>query len=158
MTAMDREELEEIIRRVIAEDRAEQLAHPSRRERVTQFTDPDGNTWISRTLTKAEELKRMFMLVGFVCSLFIGAAGVIYKYALLPEFKGEISSQLDAHNVEATKRMNEVLPTIVTRGEFDRRVAMSDAKWAAQEERYIVLTEWLTRIEAKLDRVIERGR
>lgn len=155
---LDREELEELVRRVIAEDRAEQIVHPSRREKVTQFTDSEGNTWISRTLTRTEELRRMAALVGFVCSLFIGASTALYKYVLLPEFQHEVAVQVTAHASEARAQMNAVLPTIVTRGEFDRRVAMADAKWEAADERYAALSEWLKRIEEKLDRLIERGR
>lgn len=156
MTAMDRDELEEIIRRVIAEDRAEQLAHPSRREKVTQFTDPQGNTWISRTLSKAEELRRMALLVGFVCSVFIGAGSILYKYVLLPEFQHVVSSQIEEHSMQARRQMETVTPTIVLRSEFDRRAATDDARWAAQGDTNNALQAWMVRVEAKLDRLIER--
>lgn len=156
MTAMDRDELEEIIRRVIAEDRAEQLAHPSRREKVTQFTDPQGNTWISRTLSKAEELRRMTLLVGFVCSVFIGAGSILYKYVLLPEFQHVVSSQIEEHSMRARRQMETVTPTIVSRSEFDRRAATDDARWAAQDDTNDALQAWMVRVEAKLDRLIER--
>lgn len=155
---LDREELEELVRRVIAEERNEALAHPGRREKYTRYTDPDGKTWVSATLERGEVFRKVLAVVTLMIASAAGLVAFTNQWFLLPTIDSRADVKIEAHEQRVRKEMDAKTPAFVTRAEFDRRVASSDARWEAQEARYAALTEWLTRIEAKLDRVIERGR
>lgn len=151
-----KEELTQMIRAVIAEERVESLSHPGQRAPVTRYTDPDGKTWVSTTLERGEMIRKALVIIGVVLASAVALIQFTNVWFLLPTMDARASQQIVAHEARVRQEMETRVPNFVSKSEFDRRVAASDAKWAAQDEKYKVLTEWMTRIEAKLDRLIER--
>lgn len=146
---MTETEQRKLIRDVIAEERAEQLAHPSRRERVTKFTDPDGNTWISRTLSRAEEARRLFGLIAFAFGICAAAFTTYYNLVVLPDVDAHAAAQISAHDEAARRRMDEVAAQILFKKDFDAALAAS--AWVAEkEQRWKYQDEFNQRIELTL--------
>lgn len=156
MMNVTKEELTEMIRAVIAEERSESIAHSGQRAPVTRYTDADGKTWLSATLERGEMIRKALVIIGIIVGSVVGLIQFTNAWFLLPTMDARANEQIVEHEQRARQEMEARVPAFVSRAEFDRRVAASDAKWAAQDEKYKVLTEWMTRIEAKLDRLIER--
>lgn len=156
--SLSRDELRTLIREVLEEQQTERMAHSTRREKVTRYTDPEGKTWMSATLERGEVVRKVFAIVGFVIASTAGLVAFTNQWFLLPTIDHRADIKISAHEDRVQKEMDAKTPGFVTRAEFDRRVAASDARWEAQDARYVALTEWLNRVEGKLDRVIERGR
>lgn len=156
MTQIDRDELEELIRRVIAEERQESMAHPARREKVTRYTDPDGKTWVSMTMERAEIAQKLIGLAIALCTLLSLVNYAIITYAVRPEIRDQIDNAIAEHELSARTRMNEMLPSIVNRAEWSSWTAEKNEKWRAQDLMNEAMNARLVRIEEKLDRLIER--
>lgn len=155
---LDREELEELIRRVIAEERAEAMSHPLHREKFTRYTDPDGKTWVSATMERAEVAQKMIAFVLALIALLSSVNYAVLTYAVRPAIEVEIKREMAAHNEDARRRMDEMLPHIVNREEWVAWTAEKKQMWDRQQEVNELMEKRLTRIEEKLDRLIERGR
>lgn len=156
MTQIDRDELEELIRRVIAEERQESMAHPTRREKFTRYTDPEGKTWVSATMEKAEMAQKLLGLFLALASIISVVNYAVVNYAVMPSVHGAVESAIDTHEKAVAVRMAEIAPTLVQRAEFERRVAVADERWKNQDGLNNAMAERLKRIEEKLDRLIER--
>lgn len=155
---LSRDELRTLIREVMEEQQSERMAHSARREKVTRYTDPEGKTWMSATLERGEVVRKVLAVVVVVIASTAGLVAFTNQWFLLPTIDSRADIKIEAHEQRIREEMDAKTPAFVTRAEFDRRVAASDARWEAQDARYVALTEWLTRVEGKLDRAIERGR
>lgn len=155
---MEREEMEDLIRQVIAEERHESLAHPARREKFTRYTDPDGKTWMSATMDRAEIAQKMIGFVIASCTLLGVINYAILTFSVRPAVRNEIDARIGQHEDQARTKMNEMLPYIVKREEWVAWTSDKSRRWQQQDALNEALENRLTRIEEKLDRLIERGR
>lgn len=131
---INREELEAVIRQVIAEERVESIAHPAQREKVTRYTDPDGKTWISTTLERGEIAQKIAALLIALTTIVSAANYVVSRLVLYPAIDERVTASILAHEERARNRMSEISPTLVTRAEFDAWTAEKNEKWRDQDE------------------------
>lgn len=153
---IDKEELSKLIRDIIAEERAESLAHPGRREKITRYTDPEGKTWVSMTLERTEMVQKIMALFLTLCSVLSIVNYAVIRFAVEPAIHIEIDKAIDDHEVQVRARMNEMAPNIVTQTEFKAWTSEKTEKWKNQEIFNAGINDRLKRIEEKLDRLIER--
>lgn len=152
MTTLDPDELRDLVKEVVTDVLSSQTQIHGDRSKYTRFESSDGKSWLSVTLERDEMIRKLAAFIIAITTIFSAATYVMNRMVFYPI----VDERIAAHESNAERKMAEIRPTIVSRAEFDRRVASSDAKWLAADERYKTLTEWLTRIESKLDRAIEQ--
>lgn len=131
---IDKEELTELIRDIITEERAESIAHPTRRERVTRFTDPEGKTWVSMTLERGEIVTKLAALLVALTTIFSIANYFVSRLVVYPAIEERVTAEIKNHEEQVRTRMNEVAPTLVTRTEWKEWTAEKNERWRNQDE------------------------
>lgn len=153
---MERDELIETIREVIAEERRERMTHPEARERVTRYQDPTGKTWTSVTMAKAEwvtKILQLCLVVGAVLSL---ANVVVIRMSVGPLIDEKIGVAIHAHETAAEERMKAIAPTIATRSELDAVKSEMAVSRAQRIEQFNALNARLDRIENMLQILLKQ--
>lgn len=158
MSGVEKEELLEMIRQSIREFDAERMSHPTRRERVTRFTDPDGKTWVSTTLEKAEVIRKALLVGAAIIGATVALVQFTNRWFLVPTMDERAASIVAAHESEVRAEMAAVTPGFVTKAEFDRRVAASDGRWDTQEEFNKRVAADLAIMQADIKEILKRLR
>lgn len=147
---MDREQLVETIREVIAEERRERMTHPEKRERVTRYTTPEGETYTSVTMARAQ-------WVGLVLGLVLSAAsvlGIIGGIGIKLWVEPVIDQKIEAHHIE----MEKEAVAFVHREQFEPWAALQNAKWEEQQRVNDRRERQLADIAADIKLILQRLR
>lgn len=129
---MDREELRDVIRDVIAEERAASMSRELKRERFTRYTDPEGKTWVSATLERGEMLRKVLLILAAIVGATVAAVQFTNTWFLMPTIDRRAQSLIQAHEVRVKAEMEATVPTFVTSSEFNAKVAERDERWRNQ--------------------------
>lgn len=140
---MSLDELEELVTKLMDKRDAQRMASGVRRDPFTSFTDPDGKTWLSATLNKAEVVRKAWAAILLFGAILGGINFVLTTYVARPVAREEAATQIAEHNKAAREEMQKIATTLVYKPEFDAYKASRDERWATQ-------TATNQRIEASL--------
>lgn len=130
----DKDELREIIREVMMEEKALHYENGGmRRREMERFKTPDGKEFISTTIERAEMLRKVAMLAAFFVALVIAGLGLWWKVEIEPRNREFIRAELAQHSADARDRMKEVAKQYALKSDFDTFVADKEQRWRAQD-------------------------
>ncbi|HRS37452.1 MAG TPA: hypothetical protein P5199_13320 [Thermoanaerobaculia bacterium] len=153
---MSDEQIRQLIREVLAEQ-TRQHGY-AKRDPLVAFSDPDGKSWYSATVSRLQALSLLLTLLGMIGGVVWGAMATRDAVVVFPE----VAAQIERHDVAAAARLAKEYATkselaavaaearVVTRGR--------DEQIAALKESIAELRDQNERIDAKLDRLLARGR
>jgi uncharacterized protein YdcH (DUF465 family) len=148
----DRDELRTVIAEILAEQ-TRQHGY-AKRDPLVAFSDPDGKSWYSATVSK---LQALLILFAVVAGLVGGITGGVRLF-VLPEVR-------DITSVSEAQHHARVTAEFATKRELDREIARvelsgepSRAEVKVLQDQVVTLKQQTARIEEKLDRLLARGR
>lgn len=155
---MSLDELEELVQKLMDKRDAQRMASGVRRDPFTSFTDPDGNTWLSATLNKAEVVRKTWAAILLVVAILSGINFVLTTYVARPVAKEEAAAQIAEHNKHAQEEMAKIAPTLVYKQDFDAYKASRDERWTTQTVTNQRIESGLVEMQRDIKELLKRVR
>lgn len=146
--------LRDIVREVIEEREAERMAHPEKRERITRYTGPDGETFHSVTQTRLDWAKTLAAVI-MAISVAVSAINVVVVYPIIDR---RASALIERHSTESKAKMDEIAKQIVFRSDFVAYTSEKEERWKNQAQVNTEMREMLAELNKDIKELLRRVR
>ena len=145
------QEIRAVVEEVLME-REKSAAHRFVRRSPSRHVDPEGRTWYSGAVSKAQVAMAVCGLIASVFSAVWAGMEVRDRLTVYPHVGVMIDERLGKHEVEARREMESLAPRFATAAELASVRQSTAVDLATQSTQLLAIKEQLDRIEQRLAR------
>lgn len=136
----------------ILQEREKSAAHRFVRRSPSRHVDPEGRTWYSGAVSKAQVAGAVISLLASVFTAVWAGMEVRDRLTVYPHVGVMIDERLGKHEVEARREMESLAPRFATAAELSAIRQEVAVERATQSTQLMAIKEQLDRIEQRLAR------
>lgn len=137
----------------VLQEREKSAAHRFVRRSPSRHVDPDGRTWYSGAVSKAQVAGALLGLVASVFSAVWAGMEVRDRLTVYPRVGSMIDERMGKHEIEARREMEAIAPRFATAVELSAVRQEVAVERATQSTQLLAIKDQLDRIEQRLQRV-----